>query len=182
MPKQVQFYFLNLLLILCCLHSHAGGSRVGNGTGNSYVSSDGSFQFQAPLEFRPEKRFQDGVRLKGPSFTSVSVSPGMPFPIPKTKEQMIDVLSLATEVPELNSMDRTGLENWFKSNGYRPRANENRCVIARSVKRDGLTTTLVLWGKGKGLAISADSTDTTEQSLDAILSSLKIHKGECEWN
>ena len=160
-----------------------GGSRVGNGNGNgngSFVSSNGNFEIQLPSNFQTDRKLEDGIRLQGlPIFVKTPGS--LSIGAQTMKPQTLNVLDLSKEVPDIKDLNKDQVAKWLNQHRYQILPTESRCVIARTVKRNGLSTTIVQWGKNQGITISSEQTPTTDRSVDEILRSLKIYKGECAW-
>ncbi len=182
------FFAINLILtglILSSLPTWGGGSRVGNGAGSSIVlGADESYQIQVPENFMKPQKLGHGVRLTGPPQSVVRpLNPLNPLSAGglEIKNQTLEINDLPSEIPELGKMPKAELEKWFQEKGYRPLPSESRCVLAKSVKRNGLITAVVTWSNGKGYAASVESTEVGARSVEELARSTKILKGECEW-
>ena len=171
-----------LILMICSLCPQtteaAGGSRVGGGS--KIFSLDGDYSFEVPQLFMKSSPLENGTRLKGPAITVMKQN-GF-IMIPQTREQAIEVLNLSAEIPEFKKFSQEQVDQWMRKNNYKARSLETRCLLVRSISKNDLITAIVAWGKGQGVTISADKSEVADQAVDEIVKSLRIEKGECQWN
>jgi hypothetical protein len=171
-----------VILILIPLSVWGGGSRVGNGSSSALVlGADEDYQILVPQNFEPTQKLQNGMRLSGPQ--SVKVLPFGPLGLGRveSKPQTLDINDLSTEIPEFGKMPKSEIQKWFQDKGDHPMDSDSRCVLAQSVKKNGLITAVVTWSNGKGYAASVESTEVGQRGIEELAKSTKVLKGECEW-
>jgi hypothetical protein len=162
-----------IILIGAQLSFAAGGSRVGNGSGDGKGKSSSQIRSEKlgieadlPNQFHQDFATDNTIQLKGPFAQRKNI-------LKAPEQEQIRIWSLKNRLPEVTGLQDKDFNKWFSDRDWKKLSKPDAAPIVQFGQTQSLTTAVVAWKNDQGVVISTNNSEEGRRALKQLLETIK---------